>query len=136
MMKYLFGMLVVTLVVAADDKKPDDDKAKLQGTWTVVGNTVDGKEVPPVLMHKWKFDGNKVFILLEAGPKPGNFKLDATQDPPHIDVSMDGTKVTMKWLYEIDGDTLKLYSGKVGDKGYPKSYDTAYGVTTLKREKK
>lgn len=139
MMMSLFVLLVVA-VPLPEDKKPDDDKAKLQGTWTVVAFEIDGKASELSSVSSITIAGDKLTVvsvkndLKDAGP--ATFKLDATKKPPQFDVIPDGEKYTLKYLYRLDGDTLKLYGARGDSDDRPKGYETAPLIFTLKREKK
>lgn len=134
MMKCLFCLLVVAAPLP--EKKPDDDKAKLQGTWNIVGFEQDGKPSNDVKVKSLTFQGDKVTVSPDDPPNPGTFKLDATQKLPTIDITVDDGKLTLKMLYQLDGDTLKLYGAKSEKGDRPKSYEEAGTIISLKREKK
>jgi uncharacterized protein (TIGR03067 family) len=138
MKKCLFGLLVVTLLVAAEDKKADDVKTKVQGTWKVVGMERDGKKAPEDEFKGMSltFEGDKVIAKRESGSKAGTFRFDATPKPPHFDLTSDDGKDAVKMLFQLDGDTLKLYGDKREKGDRPKTYEAAATVITLKREKK
>ncbi len=140
MRKCLLAVLVVGLVLAADEKpKADDIKDKLKGTWTVVAMERDGQKAPEdaVKDTTLTFDGDKATFKQRGDTKTGTFKLDAAQKPPHLDITPDdGGKKTMKMIYQLDGDTLKIYGAKNDEGERPKSYDAAAMIITLKREKK
>ena len=135
MKKCLLGLLVVGLLTAADDKKPADDKAKLQGTWAVVAMEIEGRKVPHEQVKSFTFDGDKFTAQRKDGSGTGTFKLDATQKPPHIDLVSDDGKVMHRMLYRLDGDMLKLNGDKKREVR-PKSYEAAAVIITLEREKK
>jgi uncharacterized protein (TIGR03067 family) len=140
MKKCLLGVLVIGLLIAADEKpKADDAKDKLKGTWTVVAMERDGKKAPEeeVKGKALTFAGDKVTFKRDDDTKTGTFKLDSAQKPPHLDLTPDdGEKLTIKMLYQLDGDTLKLYGDKSEKGDRPKSYEAAAMIITLKREKK
>lgn len=137
MMKCLLGLVVVTLPLAAEDKKPDDTKAKLQGKWNVAAMEADGKALPENEFGlKWfTFEGDKVTAKRDDDSKPGTFKVDDTQKPPELDFTADGKTTSLKMIYKLDGDTLTLYIGK-SEAIRPKTYDDAALIVTLKRDKK
>lgn len=138
MKKCLPTLLVVGLLTAAADKKPADDKAKLQGTWSAVAMELVGRTTLEGNLNdtSFTFDRDRVTAKHENGSNTRTFKIDATQEPPHFDLISDDGKDVLKLLYRLDGDTLKLYGDK-GDKGdvRPKSYEAAAVIITLRREK-
>jgi uncharacterized protein (TIGR03067 family) len=138
MKKCLLGVLVVGLLVAADDKK-DDVKDKLKGTWTVVSMERDGKKAPDdeIKGMSLTFDGDKVTFKHGNDTKMGTIKVDAGQKPAHLDLTpADQKDKTMKMVFEVDGDTLKIGGAKKEDGPRPKGFDDAEVKITLKREKK
>ena len=63
MRKALLGLLVIGLLIAADEKpKADDAKEKLKGTWTVVSMERDGQKAPEdqIKGQSLTFEGDKV----------------------------------------------------------------------------
>jgi len=141
MKKTLLGVLAIGLLVAADDKK-DDVKDKLQGTWTVVSVERAGKKAPDdeIKGASLTFEGDKVTFKRGNDTKSATFKVDATQKPGHFDLTpSDGPEKgkTMKMVFELDGDTLKIGGPKGDFEGErPKKFDDAEMKMTLKREKK
>ena len=138
MKKCLLGLLVVVLLTAADRIRPADDQAKVQGTWIIVAMEHGGKKASEDSFKGQSliFEGNKVTSKRQQDSKTGTFKLDATQKPPHFDFTSENGQDTLKMLYLLDRDTLKLYGDKSEKGDRPKSYETAATIITLKREQK
>jgi uncharacterized protein (TIGR03067 family) len=140
MKKCLLGVFVVGLLIAADEKpKAEDARDKLKGTWTLVAMERDGQQAPEdeVKGTSLTFEGDKLTLKQRGDTKTGTYKIDASQKPPHLDVTPDdGDKKTMKMIYHLDGDTLKIYGDKKEDGDRPKDYEAAKMILTLKREKK
>lgn len=138
MMKCLFVLFVVAAPLPAEDKKPIDDKAKLQGTWTVEAFEIDGKKLPAtdIPLKSLIFEAGKLTVKRVDDTKSTTFKLNAAQKPPQIDITPDGADMVVKFLYQLDGDTLKLYGPKNDTDDRPASYEAAPLIVTLKREKK
>jgi len=140
MKKCMLGVLVVGLLVAADDKK-DDAKDKLKGTWTFVSMEQGGQKAPEdvVKTMSMTFDGDKVTFKRGNDTKMGTVKIDASQKPGHLDITpSDGPQKdkTMKMVFEFDGDTLKIGGAKDETGPRPAKFDDAEVKITLKREKK
>jgi uncharacterized protein (TIGR03067 family) len=140
MKKCVLGVLVIGLLVAADDKK-DDLKDKLKGTWTVISMEEGGKKAPDDAIKGMTltFDGDKVTYKHGNDTKMATFKLDATQKPGHFDIMpSDGPEKgkTLKMIFMLDGDTLIIAGAKNDDGPRPKTFEEAHGKMTLKREKK
>ena len=140
MKKALLGVVVVGLVLAADDKK-DDVKEKLKGTWTVVSIEAAGKKVPEEFVkgQTITFDADKMTHKEKDKTEPATYKIDAGQKPAHLDMTpTEGPDKgqTVKMIFQLDGDTLKI-AGKMEPTERPKGFDDKdVVVMTLKRQKK
>jgi uncharacterized protein (TIGR03067 family) len=144
MKKSLLGVLVIGLLVAADekkdDKKADDVKDKLKGTWTFVAKEEGGTKTPADQLKDWTltFEGDKVTFRRGAQSKMGTYKLDTAQKPAQLDITpADPGDKPMKMLVQLDGDDLKI-AGPLQEGGErPKAFeDKNIRIITLKREKK
>jgi uncharacterized protein (TIGR03067 family) len=146
MKKCVLGVLVIGLLIAADDKKDDakkdDAKDKLKGTWTMVSLERSGQKVSE---DEWKgnsltFEGDNVSYKTKADTKKGTFRYDDSQKPAALDITPtegpDKGK-TMKMIVMMDGDNLKIAGGNGPDAPRPKGFDDkGIVVITLTREKK
>jgi uncharacterized protein (TIGR03067 family) len=151
MTRNLLGMaallcLTALQVLAADDKKADDksDKDKLQGTWVLT--SIEFKDMivdaPKDKESTFTFKDDKITMKEGKTPKTeGTYKLDEKKNPKEIDVTApkeDNPKEmeTVKAVYTLDGDTLKLCMPNNGPAGpRPKSLDKDMGIMVLKRKK-
>jgi uncharacterized protein (TIGR03067 family) len=141
-MRYVMLVLVpaVALLMAADDQA-DKDKKALQGTWQVISFENRGEAVPEEMAKKMKVVFKDDTMTLSADNRgrteTGKFKLDPSKKPKALDVTpLEKGNVTALFIYEIDGDTLKLCWNKPGGER-PKEFagkDKA-GYMVLKREK-
>src|SRR5262249_18534833 len=119
------------------------DGEKLKGTWDIVSLEADGEQGPPEIVAKLKlvFDGDKLtFRPGEPGYTNYTFKLDQSAKPPAFDMThADGKNkgTTVKGIYALDGDSLKICFGKGDDR--PKSFTTkgktGGAMYVLKRQK-
>jgi uncharacterized protein (TIGR03067 family) len=106
------------------------DAEKLHGTWNLTAIEVKG-------MKKDAPEGSATFIFMKDGKlqmkgkgkdQEGTYTADASKKPMQIDLTgpqKDGKdKETMKAIYQIDGDTLKLAYSLEGPKGdRPTAFD-------------
>jgi uncharacterized protein (TIGR03067 family) len=107
----------------------DDDARKWQGTWRMVATTYDGE--PQTADMEWIVSGNQYTIRQNgvSHEDPYMFKLDPTDK--HIDVFHHETPLgtyggSLKGIYEIDGDSLKVCYDLTGQQ-YPRSFDAPRG---------
>src|SRR4051794_12488677 len=100
------------------------DKDQLQGTWDLVSVSIQGKDLPaPPGKEKTLsliFKGDKVTKSEGGKDEAADFKLDASKTPKEIDIVT--SKETMKALYEVKGDTLKLAFGLKGPTERPTAF--------------
>jgi uncharacterized protein (TIGR03067 family) len=149
MVRKLLGAAFVLCVLAwmgqaADDKKSDKDN--LQGTWVLVLLEDGGMKVEPPKGKEtaFTFKGDKFTTTGDPGEKDveGTFKLDENKKPKEIDLvvpKVDKPKETetVKGIYQLDGDTLKMATPRASTSGpRPTSFDSKeVVVTTFKRKK-
>jgi uncharacterized protein (TIGR03067 family) len=141
MKKALLGVLVLGLAIAADEKKPDDVKDKLKGTWTIVAMEVGGMKAPEEFLkgQTITFEGDKMTHKEKDKIEPATYKIDASKKPGHLDMTLlegaDKGK-TVKMIFQLDGDTLKI-AGKMKPEDRPAGFDDKdIMIITMKREKK
>jgi uncharacterized protein (TIGR03067 family) len=148
----LLAVLAAFLLIAADDPK-DDVKAemkKLEGTWTTVSLTFDGKKVPDEKAKATTFtvkaDGTWT-MKNEKESWGGTFTVDPGKKPKTgTFVGRSGSfkdKTTLD-IYELDGDTLTFCyvivpTGKESTKERPTKFSSEEGsghyLSVMKRDK-
>jgi uncharacterized protein (TIGR03067 family) len=94
--------------------QPKDDRTEIRGTWETwytVTRSATGK-LPSTQWEKrtWVITDDKILHVGEDGflESEETFKLDPTQRPKAIDIT-DPKIGTVPGIYELEGDTLKLY---------------------------
>jgi len=145
MKKCVLGVLMVGLLIAADEKKDDTKKAddakdKLKGTWTIVAMDEGGQKAAADRIKDWAltFEGDKVTFKQGTRTKMGTFKMDAAAKPATLDITpSDPNDRPMRMIVETEGDDLKI-AGPLQEGGQrPKGFDDkGIRIITLKREKK
>jgi uncharacterized protein (TIGR03067 family) len=145
----LFTTLFTGLCFAADAKEDAaKDKEKLQGTWKVLKATKEGES-------KSDEDLKKLQVVIAGDKltfKDGNqgrdetfaFTIDPAQKPATIDLTIEKAKLTtakqtIKGIYELDKDTLKICVGLEGDKRpteFKSGEKSGTALLVLEREKK
>jgi uncharacterized protein (TIGR03067 family) len=143
---------------ALSDEKAKTDQEQLQGTWKFVRLSLFGNEAPKEFLPKVQvviegktftikpgvvFEGSneKPDGEFKVGDKEGDrvtFELDASKKPKTFDVAaeFDGQKVTLKGIYQLDGDDLKICFGEQRPKEFPAKVDSGNVLYVLKRDKK
>jgi uncharacterized protein (TIGR03067 family) len=125
-------ILLAVLIVGADDLP--DEAGTLQGTWAVV--CADGLDVPKEAVKGLKVsirgETLRLFVAKRGNGKETvrevakvTFKLDPSKKPKAIDmtrVDADGKGPTVRGIYELNGDTLKLHWSQTGPR--PKEFPT------------
>lgn len=121
--------LLLAAAAGAEDKK--DEAKKLEGTWEVVALVGAGKEIPKESSPKKLVvkDGK----LTGFGPEM-RLDTDATKTPKWLGMTFarDGKDFTVKAIYELSGDELKICipmaptkdSGKAFENKRPEGFDT------------
>jgi uncharacterized protein (TIGR03067 family) len=139
------GILMVGLLTAADAKEDAVKKElkKLKGTWSATAMEFAGKKAPEEEVKKTKimFDGDKATLIDGKEKKPATIKIDPSKKPATIDITPTEGKEkgkTMKAIYMIDGDTLKIAMGFGDDRPteFTTKKDTFVGLIVFKRDKK
>jgi uncharacterized protein (TIGR03067 family) len=131
--------IVLTAETARSGNKKEQEK--FEGAWSLV--EVKGGKAPPKKEDaKLTFKGDKVTFMASDKTEEATYSVDPTKKPKEINVHMEkkGKKQTVKGIYELDGDTLKIchFSGKKSVEGRPKELvaNDETVLVVLKRDKK
>jgi uncharacterized protein (TIGR03067 family) len=143
------GILSLSLLVVAAAHAEDDsakkELARLDGTWKFVKVEAPDKIAEAMASASVvQFQGNKMKITVSTDRKvvhEAKIALDPGKKPKTMDITaLDGpTKgETDKWIYELDGDTLKMACDPQGERPGDFTYKkgSSRQVYTLKRVKK
>ena len=99
-----YALLLLGLVSA---QSSDADLQKLQGKWNIEAFDYNGNPVESMKQAVREFKDAKYTLMPKMGDViEGTMKIDAAKKPKEIDLEVAGR--TLKGIYEIDGDTLKL----------------------------
>jgi uncharacterized protein (TIGR03067 family) len=109
-------LLIVLFTALPTVDPPKTDVDRFQGTWVVSRVEIHGKVQPKSFTIRVEFDDNR--LLAKVGTRPpelkGTFKLDPGRTPKAYDLTtVEGT--TVRGIYELDGDTLKVCLSAPGD---------------------
>jgi uncharacterized protein (TIGR03067 family) len=137
----LLTFAVVALGLAVAGASAGDaikkERKRLQGTWVVQSFHQDGKANDEIKGTELTFAGDEVTLRMkkdnEQKEKKMKYKIDPTQKPKTIDI--DAEKGTMRAIYELKGDTLRVCH-KRNESERPTEFSDKDGVlVTLKRKK-
>ncbi len=132
--------LLILLVGFVPGCADHPDYGKIQGTWKVVAVENDGVKAPSEPLKRWTIvfkTGNKVFVNKGGVPEEGTFTLDPSKSPKEIDLTLErpGGDDTVKAVYTLEGDELKICGPSAKDRPRPKEISSKKAqLTTLKRE--
>ena len=96
--------LFLVLVTATSSEA---DQQKLQGKWDIVSFEYNGNPVEFMKEAVREFKDARYSLMPKMGDViEGSIKLDADKKPKEIDLEVSGR--TLKGIYDLDGDMLKL----------------------------
>jgi RNA polymerase sigma-70 factor (ECF subfamily) len=120
---------------APKEEKPKSDKETLQGTWLQVSEERNGEKLPEEKIRGGKivFADDKVTWQgePETRAREGTFTIDPDKKPKEIDLTFGD--ITLKGLYELKGNTLKVV---IAERGRPTEFgSTGGGILVFERKK-
>ena len=132
--------LVVRLLAAGSSgaaRAADADQAKLEGKWKIESFEFNGMPVEALKNAVREFKDAKYTLTPASGEVfNGAVKLDSTKKPKEIDLVIN--ERTLKGIYELEGDTLKISYVLEGDerpKELASKPDSRTVLVVHKREK-
>jgi uncharacterized protein (TIGR03067 family) len=118
MKKVLLGLVLSIAALASGDPKDYDDRVTqsgLEGTWCGVSGEDNGQPIPAAQIQGAKliFKRDLTGTLFDQGMRAQalQYRTDSTRRPAHLDLTMldaPGKGETLRMIYSIEGDTLKL----------------------------
>jgi RNA polymerase sigma factor (sigma-70 family) len=116
-------------------EQPKSDKEALQGTWLQVSEERNGEKLPEEKIKggKMVFADDKVTWQgePETRAREGTFTIDPDKKPKEIDLTF--SSITLKGIYELKGNTLKVV---IAERGRPTEFDSTAGGGLLVFERK
>lgn len=136
-------ILCAGLVMNAAGQNAAKDEDKLQGSWKVVAAERDGKKQGDDIIKNLKMAIKGDKLILKDGDKEQEavFKIDAAKKPKTLDINIKaGEKLeTIKGIYLLEGDDLKICAAADPSKDRPTEFITqqgsGVGLLVFKREK-
>ena len=113
------------------------DEERIQGAWALVSGERNGKPLSAEMIQHIKliFAGDNLTTKHKDRETAATFRLASDTTPKEIDLDMEGN--IGKGIYQLDGDSLKIVHGEVGDARpteFPKA-GSGLTVLVLEREK-
>jgi uncharacterized protein (TIGR03067 family) len=122
----LCAVPLVALVLGSDAPREYDGatvpKDELEGTWRAVAVEIDGSRLRTKLPSELTFRAGRWWIGDRNMTGAGSYTAEAGRKPAHLDIVTAAD--TNKYLYRIDGDTLRMARTKNGDPR-PRTFDDA-----------
>ena len=135
-----FGLMAVGFgsvvgVLGQETPKKDDavkeELKRLEGSWRVVAVELGGKEMDREEIgdakNLWVFSGTKCSTVTGKRTIECTFTIDPAKSPKWIDVTRTSDKVTWPGIYELKGETLRVFQGTPGGKR-PTEFKTTEGT--------
>ncbi len=127
------------LFAGGQDEPLKKAKAKLRGTWTIE-RFETGKGVQDGFVDaKLVFKDDNLEMHKGGETKKASWKIDPSKKPAEIEVTPDDNGRTLKGIYQIEKDTLKICVCGNPDGERPTEFATKEGepnvLITLKRAK-
>src|SRR5437899_11030226 len=115
-MRILLTVVAGLALLPAQDNAAKKDLAAMEGTWTLAGMEVDGKEVPADKLQgaTLTIRGNKYALVTRGKQHDVEISLDPGKTPKGIDMKfLDGPNKDRvgKGIYQLDANTLKICRG-------------------------
>jgi uncharacterized protein (TIGR03067 family) len=108
----------------------ETDQQKLQGKWNIESFEYNGNPVEFMKEAVREFKDARYSLIPKMGDMiEGSIKLDADKKPKEIDLEVNGR--TLKGIYDLDGDVLKLSYSLTGGERPTEFISKADSGTTL-----
>ncbi len=144
----MLGLLIVGLVIAADEGKDSaakKERQQLEGSWTMVSMVRNGEKTEGEEAKKFTLvvDGDKYVLKNEdSAIGRGTTKIDPSKTPKTIDIMPsegENEGKTEQGIYELNGDDYKIcFAGPEGRRPteFESKADSGVTYVIFKRAKK
>jgi uncharacterized protein (TIGR03067 family) len=137
-----FAVLLVLPLLGSDSPKEYNDATEavgIEGAWQLTEFEFKGAKTRIDLHGVLTYRGG-TFTLTYGSVESlrGSYRIDPTQKPPHIDwIPLTGELKgkPIKFIYQIDGNTLRLGFMQGSDRSRPQGFIDCVAVETYQRVK-
>ena len=123
-------LLVAAVTGAAPKPKGSGDSpSELEGKWVITGATTLGMEQEKMVGTSFVIKGDQFTLLKPAPGSQGLVKIESNVSPKRVQFEVrapDGKSADKKgrWIYELDGDELRMASFTDSDGAAPEKIDS------------
>ena len=120
-----------------DSQKPGKAAEQLLGTWKMTSIEQNGQTIKPPLEMMFTFKTDTVEQKVAGRSQTSKYKLNADK-PEHLDIvrERDGESRIFKMVFSIEGDKLRMCSGRPGAERPTKfASEGGYSIQLLERVK-
>lgn len=109
----LLSALLVLSLLGSDSSREYDGATEfvgIEGTWRETGFEANGQKINNNFEVVTTYRSG-TFTIVSPGPSAGSYRIDHSRNPPQLEwLPSSGAHKgkTIKWIYQIDGDTLKI----------------------------
>lgn len=132
MTRYFLFVVLFSLgagTCTAQDETSKGDLKKIQGKWKVASCIYDGKEIDAEAGNGWTFEKNKLSV--EKAAVEMTITLNAAKQPKEMELKVGNAPHTVKGIYALEGQTLKVCYGTKEDDKRPEKFESTAGSGRL-----
>ena len=137
----LFAVLFVVPLLGSDSPKEYDDRTEnvgIEGTWRMTEQELKGQKITDVKCVDTFRNGIYTFQWDNKRPTRWNYRIDTACKPHHLETPLPNelNKGVLMFIYQIDGDKLRMAMFIPPEMRYPRDFhDAGIVIYTYKRVK-
>ena len=130
--------LAASFLAAPVPKAETKDEQAIQGTWLIVSAERDGKPFDEIKGEKLILKDGNATSTNKGKEEKATYKINPTTKPKRIDFTPEKETKSLRGIYELTGDSLKVCMAKPGDARPDEFSGKGEGrlLIVLKRQKK
>jgi len=105
------------------------ERKKLQGTWRATSCQLSGKPLDKAPLSRFDFGSNTVIVTEGEKTFAAEYSVDLTKQPKQFTLwnEVSRSTVLLRFIYELEGDTLTLGFNPAPDESPPATFETKEG---------